>query len=737
MRKLLKDGWRDNAVLRFLASYLLILALMLIICFAGFYKALDIVENSLLEGNEYLMRQGAGEIDNYFNEIYIGGMQMAQSSSMRHLGQMYSPADQDYYHTITSVLKEYSDAIRYYETGLYADTFIYVNSLDRVLYDNAVYNKKVFQMYPEKWGMSSEEWLQVCEGNEKIPYFYISKSGELFYVFPCLRSMQETVRLATIFFHIPVENVLNNMSFLEDYSSYSFFISQKGSMLMGVDGLGCGDSLKEWSEKSGNYDLDGRMVLSMNSDRDSSMIYTLVLPRQEVLIRLETLRSFICLLLLAAVVIGTVVAYFFSVRSGRPINRIAETLKEQNEQGSSRNLKSINETIVRIVKEQEKDREALQKTFFHNLLKADFLSKAEMRYMAQRAELKLAGDTYYAACLRYFPQIDAEHIDGQTVEEVRAIQILTYEWLKQHYDKPLWYYKRNTLTTIYIIEGQDEEKLTEILTDMVLWLRKEYQVDSCWGVGSPCMDLMYFWKSTEEANTALAENRAETAVLCYSQLDHAEDDSYSLPYSVQEYLMQGLRTGDIRVAEDAMEMIRNENCVRRYITRRQFLKLNHEICELLAELTRTWDEKDDCLIRLSSRIPENQEGCDGYFEEAVALCKEICWRSARQKNRKRSEKIQKILEFLEDHFSDPGMGLGMVSSEFKLSEGYLSSIFKEETGINFGDCLEKIRIENACRLLKEGVLVAAVAEKTGYNSVQAFRRAFKRVKGVSPSEYRV
>ena len=77
MRKLLKDGWRDNAVLRFLASYLLILALMLIICFAGFYKALDIVENSLLEGNEYLMRQGAGEIDNYFNEIYIGGMQMA------------------------------------------------------------------------------------------------------------------------------------------------------------------------------------------------------------------------------------------------------------------------------------------------------------------------------------------------------------------------------------------------------------------------------------------------------------------------------------------------------------------------------------------------------------------------------------------------------------------------------------------------------------------------------------
>ena len=91
---------------------------------------------------------------------------------------------------------------------------------------------------------------------------------------------------------------------------------------------------------------------------------------------------------------------------------------------------------------------------------------------------------------------------------------------------------------------------------------------------------------------------------------------------------------------------------------------------------------------------------------------------------------------MEENYADPGMGLGMVSGYCKLSEGYLSAMFKEEMQVNFADYLEQMRIERACRLLTEGELVAVVAPKTGYNSVQSFRRAFKRVKGISPSEYR-
>ena len=91
---------------------------------------------------------------------------------------------------------------------------------------------------------------------------------------------------------------------------------------------------------------------------------------------------------------------------------------------------------------------------------------------------------------------------------------------------------------------------------------------------------------------------------------------------------------------------------------------------------------------------------------------------------------------MEDNLRIQVWGLAMVSEQFGLSEGYLSALFKEEMNVNFADYLEDLRMKEACRLLKEGGLVADIAERTGYNSVQSFRRAFKRVLGVSPSEYR-
>ena len=86
---------------------------------------------------------------------------------------------------------------------------------------------------------------------------------------------------------------------------------------------------------------------------------------------------------------------------------------------------------------------------------------------------------------------------------------------------------------------------------------------------------------------------------------------------------------------------------------------------------------------------------------------------------------------------DSGMGLAQIGTVFRVSEGYLSSIFKEQAGVNFTDYLEGIRIEKACILLKDGRnTVNEIAERVGYNSVQSFRRAFKRVKGMSPREAR-
>lgn len=70
-------------------------------------------------------------------------------------------------------------------------------------------------------------------------------------------------------------------------------------------------------------------------------------------------------------------------------------------------------------------------------------------------------------------------------------------------------------------------------------------------------------------------------------------------------------------------------------------------------------------------------------------------------------------------------------------EKYISQLFKEVTGVNFSDHLIKVRMDQAIILLKEsGLTVDEIAVRVGYNSSHSFRRAFKRLMGVSPSAYR-
>lgn len=83
-------------------------------------------------------------------------------------------------------------------------------------------------------------------------------------------------------------------------------------------------------------------------------------------------------------------------------------------------------------------------------------------------------------------------------------------------------YKRNTLETLYMFEIQDQEKLLGVLHRVAAWLHEQYHVEAHWGVGTPCDDLMQFWKSAEEAAAAQHDADGGTAVQVYgSQLGAA------------------------------------------------------------------------------------------------------------------------------------------------------------------------------------------------------------------------
>ena len=85
---------------------------------------------------------------------------------------------------------------------------------------------------------------------------------------------------------------------------------------------------------------------------------------------------------------------------------------------------------------------------------------------------------------------------------------------------------------------------------------------------------------------------------------------------------------------------------------------------------------------------------------------------------------------------EPGISIGQIADALALSEGYLSRLFKSETEYSINTYITRYRILNAAKLLDDVQnKVYEVAEKVGYLDITYFSTTFKKLVGVTPSQY--
>lgn len=78
-----------------------------------------------------------------------------------------------------------------------------------------------------------------------------------------------------------------------------------------------------------------------------------------------------------------------------------------------------------------------------------------------------------------------------------------------------------------------------------------------------------------------------------------------------------------------------------------------------------------------------------------------------------------------------------IADTIGISRSHLFRSFKKETGISPKDYLTSYRIRKACSLLEHTNLsITAIANTTGFDNSLYFSKAFKKAKGITPSEYK-
>lgn len=98
--------------------------------------------------------------------------------------------------------------------------------------------------------------------------------------------------------------------------------------------------------------------------------------------------------------------------------------------------------------------------------------------------------------------------------------------------------------------------------------------------------------------------------------------------------------------------------------------------------------------------------------------------------------IRKAIAYMEKHYKE-NISLQDVAEEVYLNPSYFSKLFKEQTGIRFIEYLNKIRVEQSKKYLRQiDMNISEVALNSGFCDQSYYTHVFKNIEGITPGKWR-
>lgn len=197
--------------------------------------------------------------------------------------------------------------------------------------------------------------------------------------------------------------------------------------------------------------------------------------------------------------------------------------------------------------------------------------------------------------------------------------------------------------------------------------------------------------------------------------------------------------GDAKAVDQMFEEILRSASARQLSQQEQtqlFFALRQAVYNAYAEAVRSCSEEDGLRgltfpdfradMPLAEQLGQLHAIADAIHDAIVS--------SRRSSARQLKKRVE---QYVQEHYGDPGLCAELIAQELMISEKYVFSIIKEQTGRSLGHFIEDVRIGHAEELLSHtGESNARISQLCGFGSENTFYRAFSRRHGVSPSVWR-
>jgi len=98
--------------------------------------------------------------------------------------------------------------------------------------------------------------------------------------------------------------------------------------------------------------------------------------------------------------------------------------------------------------------------------------------------------------------------------------------------------------------------------------------------------------------------------------------------------------------------------------------------------------------------------------------------------------IAKAVDYLQTHYTDPGLTVAQLAKYTYTSREHLSRVFKEYTLESVHGYLTNLRMQHCRNAIAAGASVLDACNASGFTNYSSFLKSFRALYGVTPTEYR-
>lgn len=745
---------------RFLVSYFSILLVPIAMGSYVYLQALSVIKNYTVSFENFMIQQSRDIVDNYLSSVDLSVFMLSTNSILQTVINMSQPTygSDKVYQLIQVINNMKSNNI---SGTLDSTTYLFLKNTDVVINSNfANYGiKNYYENFMKYNGLSYEDWYRLLfeTYNYKtiLPSYKITmkRLGYSDLTYEAITYIQ-SIPQGAIVVHIDAKKVRKLLSeAVEAHNGWAFIMDGNRQIIVKSS-----DNFEPETFDLASLSLEKQLqYLKINGENSIVFLmksnyndwnYVCVIPTRNLMANVRQIKATAMINLLIVLIVGCVMSIYFSKNEVKPIGEILASLggiSSSERRYYKDEYSLIKDNINSLISKNRNMNESLDElkgVLIGQLLNGTINEVQEARKILKNLGFNLDGNYYAVVVSTINRYAEVKGIDIKTLLEENAIKMIADSFLQKNMNGNGCTYiiEPAQIVVILCFQNSDQNECRKQIQQFIEEVNNEL-IHTCdvsfkYGIGNLYSCLSDISLSFFEAKFAL--NRFDLAnqpeyIIWYSDLPVSRQ--YYYPLDVEKMLVNIVKGGNKDELARTLQHIKRENFESRNLSYTVQFQL---FSEMKATLLKICDEmKLDSLLddinELKTWDMSSFDSMNRIMDAFFQLCDVI------NKNKKSHNQrmLDEIIEYIRKNYNDPNISLQGIASMFKISTSYLSQFFKEQTGRNFSEYLEEIRINEACKLLGNmSLTIEEISGYVGYNNSYSFRRAFKRRLGQLPNEYR-